>query len=58
MTCTCEFDQDRNDSKRSWHFRRTCLHCGGEWMALHCPHDGYQNPCPICGRVPDVVPDD
>ena len=38
-----------------WHFKRTCEYCGYIWHALHCPHDGYQNPCPECGKRPTVI---
>ena len=44
-----------NMSEDNWHFRRTCLFCGRQWRGLHCPHDGYQNPCPHCGKRPDAV---
>ena len=37
-----------------WHYARTCAHCGHVWGGLHCPHDGYQNPCPSCGTRPDA----
>lgn len=42
-------------SEESWHFKRTCLHCGYVWGGLHCPHDGYQNPCPHCEKRPDCI---
>lgn len=56
--CTCEFHPDYNeaDGYPSWHFKRTCLHCGFVWAGLHCRHDGYQNPCPQCGVRPTPVP--
>ncbi len=38
-----------------WHYKRTCNFCGHIWGGLHCPHDGYQNPCPVCGKRPTVV---
>lgn len=38
-----------------WHFLRTCPMCGYQWGGLHCPHDGFQNPCPNCGEWPEVV---
>ncbi len=50
--CRCEFDQDPDDPEPSWHYHRICLHCGHEWWGLHCPHDGYQNPCPGCDIKP------
>jgi hypothetical protein len=34
------------------HFRRTCEFCGFKWEGLHCPHDGYQNPCSKCKKYP------
>ena len=53
--CDCEFegDSDDPDDEAHWHFLRTCKHCGGTWYALHCKHDGYQNPCAVCGVRPD-----
>lgn len=35
------------------HYFRTCWSCGNTWWGLHCPHDGYQNPCPECGEKPE-----
>lgn len=57
MICGCEFDPDPQDSdedahEKAWHYLRTCANCGGQWYGLHCPHDGYQNPCPHCGANP------
>jgi hypothetical protein len=46
--CTCEFDFPEPDGEESWHYTRTCPD-GHTWGALHCPHDGVQNPCPECG---------
>lgn len=37
------------------HYHRTCQNCGKNWWGLHCPHDGYQNPCPECESMPVVV---
>jgi hypothetical protein len=41
--CKCEFDpypiEDEDFGEES----------------LHCPHDGYQNPCPKCGKRPVIV---
>jgi len=37
------------------HFYRVCTSCGHGWWGLHCPHDGYQNPCPNCHQRPDTV---
>lgn len=39
------------------HYHRTCLNCGKNWWGLHCPHDGYQNPCPQCNETPEPLPD-
>lgn len=59
--CDCEFDPypsgDLEHRQLSWHYRRTCVHCGHVWYGLHCPHDGQQNPCPLCGARPVTVPD-
>lgn len=49
--CACELDFPEPDGEESWHYARTCPGCGTEWGALHCPHDGAQNPCPGCGRL-------
>jgi len=51
--CDCEFDFPEGDS---WHYWRTCKACGFRWGGLHCPHDGYQNPCPSCGVRPEPEP--
>lgn len=48
----CEFNYPEPDGEDSWHYTRTCTHCGQTWGALHCMHDGAQNPCPHCGHVP------
>ncbi len=58
--CDCEFDADPSDpdedtAEKAWHFLRTCSHCGNQWYGLHCPHDGVQNPCPMCRVIPDPV---
>lgn len=37
------------------HYHRTCNSCGRNWWGLHCPHDGYQNPCPSCNKRPETV---
>ena len=62
--CECEFDPYDDSagsvvdmSEESWHFKRMCLSCGKVWWGLHCPHDGYQNPCPHCGMRPVSMPD-
>lgn len=61
MMCECEFDPYPADAEiaglKSCHFRRICLFCGYVWFGLHCPHDGYQNMCPKCGKYPAVVAD-
>lgn len=49
--CTCEFDWPEPDGEESWHYRRACGLCGAVWGALHCEHDGVQNPCPGCERI-------
>lgn len=54
----CDFDADSSDpddGEEPWHYLLTCLHCGTKWYGLHCPHDGYQNPCPGCGVRPTPV---
>jgi hypothetical protein len=55
--CDCEFDpyppDDPDANEESYHYLRTCGGCGRQWYSLHCPHDGYQNPCSECGwRLP------
>ena len=50
--CDCEFTPYKSSDEESWHYLRYCGFCGHEWYGLHCPHDGYQNPCPNCGRRP------
>jgi len=40
------------------HYYRTCFICGASWWGLHCPHDGYQNPCPSCNVLPTIAPSD
>lgn len=54
LDCDCEFTPYDNDpDEDSWHYKRRCYHCGETWYSLHCPHDGFQNPCPACGgRTP------
>lgn len=49
--CACELDWPEPDGGESWHYTRTCSICGHTWGALHCPHDGAQNPCPSCGWI-------
>lgn len=50
--CRCEFTTDSKDGDDDWHYDRKCLACGGTWRGLHCPHDGFQTPCPHCGVLP------
>ena len=38
-----------------YHHQRVCLNCGYTWWGLHCPHDGYQNPCKECDWTPEPV---
>ena len=57
--CECEFTPyDDEPGEESCHYLRKCAHCGGEWWGLHCPHDGYQNPCPKCGIRPETEPEE
>lgn len=57
--CRCEFQPfDDGDPEESYHFKRKCRHCGHVWWGLHCPHDGSQNPCGQCGRIPTPVPEE
>lgn len=54
--CDCEFNPYDDDSgEESFHYLRTCEHCGHKWYGLHCPHDRYQNPCPNCGVQPTPI---
>jgi hypothetical protein len=56
IDCDCEFTPDPDEpDEESVHYRRTCPACGEKWWGLHCPHDGYQNPCPHCGVIPEPV---
>lgn len=55
-TCECECTTDPKDPSDDWHYDRVCLFCGHEWRGLHCPHDGYQNPCNECGNTPIPIP--
>jgi len=56
--CGCEFDPRYAEGKwPSVHYHRVCSKCGHEWAGLHCPHDGYQNPCPACGVRPQPTTD-
>lgn len=53
--CDCEFDPYSDSDDKSYHFKRICKNCKFEWYGLHCPHDGYQNPCPKCKIKPIVI---
>lgn len=56
--CNCEFSPEFDEpGQPSVWYKRTCEFCGATWAGLHCPHDGYQNPCPECGKRPTVVPE-
>lgn len=46
----CEGDCCAHDAD-DYTFPRTCALCGCFWWALHCEHDGVQNPCPDCGWI-------
>lgn len=54
MSC-CDFTPYADSDEESWHYQRTCLHCGYQWYGLHCPHDNCQNACWQCGARPDPV---
>jgi hypothetical protein len=59
--CDCQFTphlDPEDDEIDDWHYERTCEFCGAQWWGLHCPHDGYQNPCPECGRRPTTIEDE
>ncbi len=55
--CECEFTpyNDDDESESSTHYFRRCQFCQHAWYGLHCPHDGYQNPCENCGQKPMPV---
>lgn len=62
--CDCTFDpydpadyEPGEAIEESWHYRRTCPICGAVWWSLHCPHDGYQRPCPNGHRTQLQEPD-
>ena len=55
VVCNCEFAPYHYSAEESWHYLRQCLFCGHQWYGLHCPHDGYQNPCSQCGGRPEVI---
>jgi len=49
-------DNELRDTVEDYtHYNRTCTGCGHNWWGLHCPHDGYQNPCPNCGKLPKTI---
>jgi hypothetical protein len=48
-----ELDEILIDSNT--HYERVCQSCGYVWLGLHCPHDGYQNPCPNCAERPATL---
>lgn len=55
--CHCEHtpdpdDPDENTKDTSLHYLRRCQFCKATWWGLHCPHDGFQNPCGNCGKTP------
>lgn len=52
--CDCD-DLPQHHDREGTHYLRRCARCGYEWFGLHCPHDGYQNPCPKCGKRPETV---
>lgn len=59
--CDCVFtpdpeDEDENTPETAWHYLRRCAGCQYTWYGLHCPHDGFQNPCPQCKLRPATVP--
>ena len=47
----------KRDIEDYTHYHRTCQNCGKNWWGLHCPHDGYQNPCPECEFKPKPLRD-
>lgn len=54
----CEFTPDP-DEVPSWYLR-DCPHCGLQWGALHCVHEGDRS-CPSCKKtiaVPRAIIDD
>jgi hypothetical protein len=57
--CRCEFQPyDKPDPLgESVDYKRKCRNCGHVWWGLHCPHDGYQNPCSKCKTRPATVPE-
>lgn len=56
--CACEFTHDPAEpDEESFNYLRRFPLCKGVWWGLHCPHDGFQNPCPNCGTVPMSIPE-
>lgn len=55
LICDCEFSPNPDSDEEPWHYLRRCQFCNHTWYGLHCPHDGHQNPCMGCDRVPEVV---
>lgn len=54
--CDCEFDPETAEpGEEACHYLRVCPFCTAHWAGLHCPHDGVQNPCPLCGLRPPPV---
>jgi hypothetical protein len=47
--CACTFSPLPDGEESVWYLRR-CAGCGSTWNAHHCPHDGWQDACPECGR--------
>jgi hypothetical protein len=43
--CECQLMVDED----TWHFVRRCANCKGVSRSLHCPHDGIQTQCVLCG---------
>ncbi len=50
--CEPDAEPDEPGEPRT-HYLRMCAGCGHRWEGLHCPHDGFQNPCPGCGKRPE-----
>ncbi len=50
--CEPDAESDEPGEPRT-HYLRTCAGCGHQWEGLHCVHDGFQNPCPGCGKRPE-----
>ena len=55
--CECEPDAEPEEpGEKKTHYLRTCANCSRQWEGLHCPHDGYQNCCPLCEVRPAPLP--